>query len=65
MQKRRRKNLSILPCFKFETYVTEEDEFGIYSNIILKHYVAEGVVTDHTLLLASHDISSRKLVSCS
>lgn len=43
--------------------VTEEDEFGVYSNIILKLYLAEGVVSDHTFLLASQDIDFHKLVS--
>lgn len=45
-------------CLSF----TEEDEFGTYATIVLKHYLAEGAVNDHSLLLASHDTDTKKLV---
>ncbi|KAK7601061.1 hypothetical protein V9T40_008502 [Parthenolecanium corni] len=41
----------------------EEDEFGTYATMVLKHYLAEGVVNDHPLSLAGQDIDTKKLVA--
>lgn len=61
-------NLSVYTSnahFSVNTYLlffSEEDEFGTYAAMVLKHYLAEGVVNDHSLLLASQDIDTKKLV---
>lgn len=35
----------------------------VYSDIILKHYLAEGVVNRHSLFIASQDVNTTEFVS--
>ena len=35
------------------THIAEEDTFGLYSRVLLKYFLAEGVVCGHELLVAS------------
>ncbi|XP_065206396.1 elongator complex protein 4 isoform X2 [Planococcus citri] len=44
-------------------FLLEEDEFGAFSQIILKHYLAEGVLSDHTLVFASPELEVKKFIS--
>lgn len=44
-------------------YDSEEDEFGTFSKIILKHYLVEGVMSSHELLFTSAQINTKKFVS--
>lgn len=39
-------NLSLL-------FPAEEDMYGVYSNLLFKHFLAEGIVCGHTLFVAS------------
>ncbi|KAJ8667837.1 hypothetical protein QAD02_009500 [Eretmocerus hayati] len=41
----------------------EEDAFGIYSKVVLKYFVAEGVVSEHGLHIASQDSKPSQIVS--
>ncbi|XKL61274.1 hypothetical protein PGB90_008331 [Kerria lacca] len=43
-------------------FLLEEDEYGVYSNIILKHFLAEGIINDHALLLGGQSVDSRKFI---
>lgn len=42
---------------------TEEDKYGVYGKIMLKYFMAEGVVTSQSLLIASQDVKPSDLVS--
>ncbi|XP_015522053.1 elongator complex protein 4 isoform X1 [Neodiprion lecontei] len=41
----------------------EEDTYGSYGRIILKYFMAEGVVSSHQLLVASQDLKPTQLVA--
>lgn len=40
----------------------EEDSFHIYSNLLLKYFIAEGVTNGHSLFLASGDVPPEKIL---
>lgn len=42
---------------------TEEDKYGFYAKILLKYFMAEGVVVSQSVLVASQDVRSSQLVS--
>ncbi|EZA51157.1 hypothetical protein DMN91_005127 [Ooceraea biroi] len=41
----------------------EEDRFDVHAKIILKYFMAEGIVTSQPLLVASNDVETAQLVS--
>ncbi|XP_063233195.1 elongator complex protein 4 [Bacillus rossius redtenbacheri] len=41
----------------------EEDKYGHYARLLVKYFLAEGIVCGHSLLVASQDVSPQKLVS--
>ena len=43
-------------------FYSEEDEFGKFAQIILKHYLAEGVLSEHSLVFASPELEAKKFV---
>ena len=45
--------------------MTEEDTYCSYSRLMLKYYVAEGVMSKHSVLVASADPSPTQLVKVS
>ncbi|XP_022903953.2 elongator complex protein 4 [Onthophagus taurus] len=42
--------------------IIEEDSQGLYARIVLKYFLAEGVVNKHRIFVASQEISSEKLI---
>lgn len=42
---------------------TEEDKYDLYAKVMLKYFMAEGVVTSQSLLVASQDTKPSELVS--
>ena len=46
-------------------YLTEEDTYSSYSRLMLKYYIAEGVMSQHSVLVASVDPSPIQLVKVS
>ncbi|XP_032678669.1 elongator complex protein 4 isoform X2 [Odontomachus brunneus] len=44
-------------------FVIEEDKYGLYAKVMLKYFMAEGVVTSQPILIASQDVQPSKLVS--
>ena len=48
-------------CFS----LTEEDTYSSYSRLMLKYYIAEGVMSQHSVLVASADPSPTQLVKVS
>ncbi|XP_011861004.1 PREDICTED: elongator complex protein 4 [Vollenhovia emeryi] len=44
-------------------FLIEEDKYGFYAKIMLKYFMAEGVVISQPLLIASQDAQSSQLVS--
>lgn len=43
--------------------IIEEDFRGIYSKVILKYFLAEGLSTKHSILIASQDANPANIVS--
>lgn len=41
----------------------EEDKYGLYAKVMLKYFMAEGVITSQPVLVASQDVQPSKLVS--
>ncbi|XP_076230761.1 elongator complex protein 4 [Calliopsis andreniformis] len=44
-------------------FIIEEDKYGTYSKVMLKYFMAEGVVTSQPLLIASKDAQPLQFVS--
>lgn len=42
---------------------TEEDKYGLYAKIMLKYFMAEGIVTSQPLLVASQNVEPSEFVS--
>lgn len=42
---------------------SEEDFHGSYSKIVLKYFLAEGIVSKHSTLIASQDVNPSNIVS--
>ena len=40
----------------------EEDKYGSYSHLLLKYFLAEGVMCNHSLFLASADTSTEHIL---
>ncbi|XP_023218826.1 elongator complex protein 4-like [Centruroides sculpturatus] len=40
----------------------EEDKYGRYAKLLMKHFLAEGVTNNHSILLASGDESPKKIL---
>ena len=45
--------------------LSEEDSFGTYSKLMLKYFLAEGVVCHHDIFLAGGDTSAETLLRVS
>jgi elongator complex protein 4 len=41
----------------------EEDKYGTYAKLLLKYFLAEGIVSSHSLIVASQDSNCENLVS--
>lgn len=41
----------------------EEDKYGLYAKVVLKYFMAEGVVTSQPILVASQDVKPSQFVS--
>lgn len=50
----------ILTCF---FYFSEEDFHGAYSKVMLKYFLAEGIISNHSTLIASQDLNPSQIVS--
>lgn len=44
-------------------FVIEEDKYGLYAKIMLKYFMAEGIVTSQPLLVASQNVEPSEFVS--
>ncbi|XP_020285862.1 elongator complex protein 4 [Pseudomyrmex gracilis] len=44
-------------------FIIEEDKYGFYATIMLKYFMAEGIVISQPLLVASQDVKPRQLIS--
>lgn len=42
---------------------SEEDFHGAYSKIMLKYFLAEGIISQHSTLIASQDVNPSTIVS--
>ncbi|XP_023218840.1 elongator complex protein 4-like [Centruroides sculpturatus] len=42
--------------------IKEEDKYGRYAKLLMKHFLAEGVTNNHSILLASGDESPKKIL---
>ena len=42
-------------------HVTEEDTFGSYANLLLRYFLAEGVMCSHGLMVASAEEQPKKI----
>lgn len=54
-------NLSVFNQDKTINF-TEEDIYGCYSKVIEKYFIAEGVVSKHSVLVGSQDIDPHIIV---
>ncbi|XP_025160491.1 elongator complex protein 4 isoform X2 [Harpegnathos saltator] len=44
-------------------FVIEEDKYDLYAKVMLKYFIAEGIVTSQPVLVASQDIQPSRLIS--
>ena len=51
-----------LPLTSPVCLVTEEDTYASYSRLMLKYYLAEGIMSQHRVLVASADPSPEQLI---
>jgi hypothetical protein len=50
-------------AFFFFFIFSEEDKYGIYAKLLLKYFLAEGIVSGHSVIVASQDSNCETLVS--
>jgi elongator complex protein 4 len=42
---------------------SEEDKYGTYAKLLVKYFLAEGIVCGHSLVVASQDLNCEALVN--
>jgi len=43
-------------------FFPEEDKYGTYAKLLIKYFLAEGIVSGHSLIVASQDYDCETLV---
>jgi len=43
-------------------FFPEEDKYGTYAKLLIKYFLAEGIVSGHSLIIASQDYDCETLV---
>lgn len=46
----------------FYSFFPEEDKYGSYAKLLVKYFLAEGIVSGHSLIVASQDSDCETLV---
>jgi hypothetical protein len=44
------------------SFFPEEDKYGTYAKLLIKYFLAEGIVSGHSLIVASQDYDCETLV---
>jgi len=55
---------SLLSCSitNIHPFFPEEDKYGTYAKLLIKYFLAEGIVAGHSLIVASQDYDCKTLV---
>ena len=53
---------SITDHYPFFFFFAEEDKYGTYAKLLIKYFLAEGIVSGHSLIVASQDYDCETLV---
>jgi hypothetical protein len=43
-------------------FILEEDKYGTYAKLLVRYFLAEGIVCGHSLVVASQDLNCEALV---
>lgn len=49
--------------YDYFSYFSEEDEHGVFSRLMVKYFLAEGIACEHCLYVASLDCDANQLVN--
>jgi len=56
-------NKLFIRIIKYSFILVEQDKFDIYAKVMLKYFMAEGIVTSQPLLVASQDMEPAQFIS--